>query len=135
MSRLSSGTGIDKLIYRFSYAQRTGAITAAHLLRDMTPMSSTDARHKGLVDIEVGSYDSSTAEIELSMLEHLRAFIIGYFDHTNITGGCRSTLFACAPWCAPGVYAAMQGFLLDSMTASKAAFLSAQPRPLLDNRY
>lgn len=70
-------------------------MVAAHLLRDMTPISTSSAREKGLIDIEIGSFDSSPKAVDQAMIEQVR-HLLG--DTHAITPGSQSTSLQCAPW-------------------------------------
>lgn len=90
----------------------------------MTPISTTEGRSKGLIDVEVGSYDSTPQSIELAMIEQIRSLLT---PSSPITPGSLSTPLRAAPWS----HSSSSTPTLSSVTSHKSNYYANRSIPPL----
>jgi hypothetical protein len=86
------------------------------MLRDMVPQSSTLSKDTGLVDIEIGEYNSSPAEIEELCIQQVEFILSADSSVFELP----TTTFNCAPWCRPSVISSSTPMpLIDCLASNK----------------
>lgn len=84
----------------------------------MTPHISSSAREIGLVDVELGSYNSSREDLTLEMDDHVRQLLCATMETIPT--------LACAPWCSQNTFAAPETPVIELMTRNKIAFYASR---------
>lgn len=110
----------------FSYTARCGDY-ARNLLLDMLPLSSSEAKSVGLVDVEVGMFDNSPASLDVACIEQIRQ-VLNSPPHAFVPA------IASAPWCRSTFAPSSCMSLVDQLAFAKTVSWRQRPFPLLHYR-